>query len=376
MKIAIVHDYLNQYGGAERVVEALHELFPDAPIYTSVYLPEKMPESFRNMEIRESFLRILPFLDRFFKFYFLLYPFAFISFDLSGYEVILSSSSAYAKGIKAPRGTMHICYCYTPTRFIWRFKQYMQEERMSIFFKKIIQICVSFLKRWDFNTASNVDFFIAISENVRRRIRDAYKREAEVIYPPVNTEIFYQDKARYEKEGEYFLIVSRLAAYKRVDLAIEAFNKLGLPLKIVGDGPYRNLLEQRAHRNIEFLGKIDDMMLNEVYARCIAVIFPGEEDFGIVPVEAQAAGKPVIAYARGGALETVVDGVTGVLFDEQSVDSLIQALNSFYKISFNSIIISQNALRFSKGIFKKRIFSCVLDNYEKFKLKTVRESCK
>lgn len=369
MKIAIVHDYLNQYGGAERVIETLHGLFPEAPIYTSFYLPEKMPNSFRNMNIKESFMRKFPFLERFFKFYFIIYPFAFAAFDLSDYEIVISSSSAYAKGIKLSKGSIHICYCYTPTRFIWRFKQYMQEERLNFFLKKIIQLCTISMKKWDLGTASKVDFFIAISENVRKRIKDIYNRESEVIYPPVNTQVFNQRGVNCKGKGEYFLVVSRLTPYKRVDIVIDVFNKLGLSLKIVGDGPYRSYLEKRAHKNIEFLGRIDDKILSTVYAKCIALVFPGEEDFGIVPVEAQAAGKPVIAYARGGALETVIDRVTGVLFMEQNEDSLIRAIDRFNKIQFDSIIIGQYALRFDKEIFKTKILNCVLNNYNKFKFK-------
>ncbi len=363
MKLAIVHDFLNQYGGAERVVETLHEVFPDAPIYTSIFLPRNMPDTFKEMDIRTSFMQKLPFLDKHFRKYFLVYPLAFRSFDFSGYDLILSSSSAYAKGIKVPKGVLHICYCYTPARFIWRYDQYIEKEKASMMVKRIISfLTTSLLKKWDITTSKNVDYFIAICENIKNRIEMAYNRDSEVIYPPVETSKF----SISDKIEDYFLVVSRLNAYKRIDIVIEAFNKLKIPLRIIGDGPHRKYLQNLAGPNIEFLGKLSAKDLNESYNRCQALIFPGEEDFGIVPVEAQACRRPVIAYAAGGALETVIEGVSGVFFKEQTVEALSEAIKKFDRIkdSLAPKKIREEAIRFDKEIFKKKIKAFIEEKHK------------
>ncbi|PKP62187.1 glycosyltransferase family 4 protein [Candidatus Atribacteria bacterium HGW-Atribacteria-1] len=365
MKLAIVHDYLNQYGGAERGVGALHEIFPMAPIYTSIYLSKNMPDSFKKMDIRTSFMQNLPFLNKHFKKYFMFYPFAFRNFDFSDYDIILSSSSAYAKGIKVPAGVVHICYCYTPARFIWRYKQYMEKEKISYFAKKIIYCLTFFMRKWDLNTNKSVNCFLTSCENIKRRIKNTYNRDSKVIYPPVEI----SELATYSDEEDYFLIVSRLNAYKRIDIAVKACNKLKLPLKIIGEGPYRNILEQMAQPNIVFLGKVTEEILAKNYNHCKAFIFPGEEDFGITPLEAQAYGKPVIAYGQGGALETVVDGVTGIFFKEQTTESLAAAIRHFeiIKDSFNPKEIRKNALKFDKEIFKAEIKALVAEKYSEFR---------
>lgn len=365
MKIAIVHDYLNQYGGAERVVEVLHEVFPEAPIYTSIYLPHNMPDSFKKMDIRTSFMQKLPFLHKHFKKYLLLYPKAIESFDLNEYDVVLSSSSAFAKGAIKGTETCHICYCYAPMRFVWNYEEYVARENFGKSIRKILPLAIQKLRKWDETTVNRVDYYIAISENIRKRINQWYHREAEVIYPPVNTEIFQPSK----EIGNYFLVVSRLNSYKRIDLVIQVFNELKFPLRIIGDGPHRSGLEKMAHQNINFLGKVSDEKLAENYSKCKALIFPSAEDFGIAPLEAQASGRPVIAYAAGGALETVVDGVTGIFFKEQTVESLIEAVKRFEEIKniFNSKRIRENALRFDKEIFKKKIKSFIEEKYEKFR---------
>jgi len=365
MKIAIVHDYLNQYGGAERVVETLHEIFPNAPIYTSVYLPKNLPDSFKKMEIRTSFIQRLPFLNKHFKKYFLIYPFAFRNFNFSEYDIVLSSSSAYAKAIRVQPHTLHICYCHTPARFIWRYNQYMKKEKVNIFIKKFIYYLTFLLRRWDMNSNKKVDFFIANSENVKNRIRDIYNQDSKVIYPLVETNKFFIAP----EIQSYFLVVSRLNAYKRLDIAIEAFNKLKLPLRIIGDGPYQKHLESMAKSNIRFLGKVNEKVLIRDYAYCQALIFPGEEDFGMIPVEAQASGRPVIAYAKGGALETVIEGITGIFFKKQAVDSLIGAIRRFERIknNFDPKKIRENAIRFDKKIFQEKIKSFIKEKYrEKF----------
>jgi glycosyltransferase involved in cell wall biosynthesis len=364
MNIAIVHDYLNQYGGAEKVVEVLHEVFPDAPIYTSIYLPQNLPESFQKMDIRTSFMQKLPFLKTHFKKYLMLYPKAIESFDLSGYDVVLSSSSAFAKGSGVGSETLHICYCYSPMRFVWNYESYIEKEEFGFVTRKILPFFVSRLKKWDLRTNGGVNHFIAISRSIQDRIWRCYQRDSEMIYPPVNVSGF-----EIEKEvSDYFLIVSRLNAYKRIDLVIEAFNRLGLPLKIIGDGPYRKNLERMARPNIEFLGKVPADVLAEKYSRCRALIFPGDEDFGIVPVEAQACGRPVIAYAAGGALETVIENVTGVFFRMPTADSLMEAISRFVHIesSFNPAQIRSNSFRFDEEIFKREIKRFIEKKYHEF----------
>lgn len=362
MKIAIAHDYLNQFGGAERVVEVLHEIFPQAPIYTSIYLPHKLPDPFKGMDIRTSFMQRLPFLEKHFKKYLFLYPMAFESFDLSDYDVVLSSSSAFAKGIRKGPDTCHICYCYSPMRFVWRYEDYVEKEDYNLLIKLILPVLLRGMKKWDLKTNKNVDHFIAISNYIAKRIKNLYNATSEVIYPPVSVKAF----SLSENISDYFLIVSRLNAYKKVDVAIKAFNKLGLPLKIIGEGPYKQNLMAIAGKNIEFLGKIPDKELPGHYSRCRAFIFPGEEDFGITPVESQAAGRPVIAYRSGGALETVVENKTGVFFDEQNEDSLADAVKRFMKMDFDVKTIRENALKFDKEVFKTRIRSFVEQKYRGF----------
>lgn len=353
MNLAIVHDYLNQYGGAEKVVETLHELFPEAPIFTSIYLPEKMPESFKKMDIRTSFMQRLPFLDKHFKKYLMLYPKAFESFDLREYDVVLSSSSAFAKGVKCCPGSTHICYCHTPMRFVWDYDHYVDKENFNVLTRKMLPFFISFLKRWDVKTNTGINSFVAVSKSIQERIKKCYNLESTLIYPPVNVK-----HAKISLDvSNYFLVVSRLNPYKRIDLAIEAFNQLGLPLKIVGDGPQKKSLQAMARPNIEFVGKVTNEALPEIMSHCQALIFPGKEDFGIVPVEAQACGRPVIAFASGGALETVIEGVTGLFFKEATVESLVRSIRKFDSIknTFNPSTIRNNALRFDEAIFKKTI---------------------
>ncbi|NQU16561.1 MAG: glycosyltransferase [Candidatus Saganbacteria bacterium] len=350
-KIAIVHDYLNQFGGAERVVAALHDIFPDAPIYTSIYDEKRMPEIFKQMDIRTSFMQKLPFVMQKYRYYFWFYPKAIESFDLSEYDLVLSSSSAYAKGAKKRKDALHVCYCHNPMRFVWRYDDYIKQENINIAAKKLLPFFLDRLKKWDLQTNNQVDYFIANSRAVAKRISSFYNRESAVINPPIETKTFSPDK----NNKNYFLIVSRLLGYKRIDIAIEAFSRLGLPLKIVGDGPARKTLKKSASLNIEFLGLVDDVELKRLYSECRALLFTGEEDFGMVPLEGAASGRPTIAYKRGGALETIVDQKTGLFFKEQSVDSLLDAVARFEKISFDRDFVRKHAQKFDKIVFREKI---------------------
>jgi glycosyltransferase involved in cell wall biosynthesis len=361
MRLAIVHDYLNQFGGAERVIAALHELYPDAPIYTSIYDERRLPAVFQRMDIRTSFMQKLPLVKTFFKYYFMLYPIAFEQFDLSEYDVILSSSSAYAKGIKKRAGQLHICYCYTPARFIWRYDDYVRKENIPPLFKQFLPFFLEPLKKWDRNNTKTVDHFVAISAAIAERIKKIYGRESDIIYPPVETAYFRPATT----DGDYYLIVSRLNAYKRIDLAVSAFNELDLPLKIVGAGPARRQLAKLARPNIEFLGRRSDEEVKRLLSECRALIFPGEEDFGIVPLEALASGRPVIAYRAGGAVETLSDGETGIFFDEQSPRSLINAVNRFKFTVFSKEKLRAQALKFDKKVFQDKIERFIREKYEK-----------
>jgi len=359
MKIALVHDYLNQFGGAERTLLALHEIFPEAPIYTSIYDRERMPEAFRRMDIRTSYMDGWPNIYRMHRYYFPFYPGAFESFDLSAYDLIVSSSSAYAKGIKKPKGARHICYCYTPARFLYRHEDYMREENLPSFFKIILPLALSGVKKWDQKNSQEVDVYIAISKVIQERIRSIYGRKSVIIYPPVNTQLFKPSN----EEGNYFLIVSRLLSYKRIDVAIKAFNVSGYRLKIVGEGPEEGRLRRLAGSNIEFLGKVkSDAEVRKLYAGCRALVFTGEEDLGLTPLEAAACGRPTIAYAAGGALETVIDGKTGILFKEQNADSIMEAIKKFERMRFDGIEIREHAQHFDQEIFKQKIRSFLHEN--------------
>jgi glycosyltransferase involved in cell wall biosynthesis len=357
LKVALVHDYLNQYGGAERVLEELHTLFPSAPVYTSMYWPEKMSATIRRLDVRTSFLQRLPLVTRNHQPFLLLYPLAFESFDLSEFDVVISNSSAFCKGVLTPPGTLHICYCLTPMRWVWNYHAYIERERLGWMARLVLPAAISHLRAWDVATAQNVDRFLAISRTVSSRIRKYYRRDSRVIYPPVNCDAFLVPPARVE---DYYLTVSRLIPYKRIDLAVDAFSRLGIPLKVVGSGG-RNLpeLRARAGRNVEFVGRVSDVELKQLYAGCRGLVFPGEEDFGIAPLEANASGRPVIAYAGGGALDTVIDGHTGVLFESQSVDCLISAIRRADAIAWDSVELRQHARKFDRHVFRDQLLAFV-----------------
>lgn len=337
-------------GGAEDVLEALVDLFPAAPLYTSIYWRSKMPVEWRQWDIRTSFIDRLPMAHRKQQLYFPLYPFAFEQFDLRQYDLVVSNKSGFCHGVLTGPETVHICYCLSPTRYVWRFPQYVEQEDLGRLPRMMLSPLLVSLRQWDRLAADRVDHFIAISAEIRRRIAKIYRRESTIIYPPVDT-------ARFEpsnKREAYYLMVGRLVPYRRIDLLIEAFNQLGRPLTIVGTGRDRERLEAMAGPNITFLGYVADDLLPDLMARCRAFVFPGEEDFGIAPIQAMAAGRPVIAYGAGGALETVIPGRTGYLFARQSVTDIIKAVEAFDPDSLSVAEIRRHAEGFDRSVFNRR----------------------
>lgn len=353
-RVALVHDYLNQYGGAERVLEALHELFPDAPVYTSIYDPAAMPDFYRSWDIQTSWMQRLPGWRRHFRKYFLLYPSAFESFDLSAYDLILSSSSAYAKGIIPRPGALHVCYCHTPMRFGWRTSGYLERESIGGGAGQALSLLLTYLRTWDVVSSQRVDAFIANSREVAGRIERYYRRAAEVIPPPVDLSPYVPTEPE-----DVYLTGGRFVPYKRIDLVVEAFTRLKLPLVVFGSGRDRPKLEAIAGPNVRFVGRVSDAELQDLYRRCRAYITAGDEDAGIQPVEAMAAGRPVIAYAAGGVRETVIEGVTGCFFHEQTAAALAVAVAQSRTLAFDPPTIRRHAEQFSREHFKTRIMNVI-----------------
>ena len=366
MKVALAHDWLTNMGGAEKVVINFTQSYPNAPVYTTVYNKEKLDESLQTIEVRTSFLQKIRGANNKHQSLLPLMPTAWEQFDFNEFDVVLSSSSSCAKGLVTSPDTMHVCYCHTPMRYAWEFyNEYLEREKMGWLKRKAIPPIMNYIRTWDATSANRVDYFIANSENVARRIRKHYRREAVVIHPPVRASYFDISN----EDEDYFFIVSRLVPYKKIDLAVEAFNELGLPLVVVGDGPQMDYLKSIAKSNVKLLGRQSDEVIKEHYAKCRAFIFPGEEDFGITPLEAQASGRPVIAYGKGGALETVVEEKTGVFFETQSVDALVSAVQKFESMSFDKLEIREHAKQFDEEIFKQKIEKFVAEKYEEFKCK-------
>jgi glycosyltransferase involved in cell wall biosynthesis len=351
-KIAIVHDWLTSMRGGEKVLEVLCELFPDATLFTLRYNQGSVSPTIEKMKIKTSIIQRFPKSNSRYQYYLPLMPFAIENFDLNEYDVIISSSHAVAKGVKVRKGALHICYCHTPMRYIWdQYENYFGKDKSGFLARIAMRFFRKYLQRWDVESSGRVNYFIANSKNVQERIKRIYNRESDVIYPPVEASRF---KASTMHDG-YFLIVSALVPYKRIDIAVEAFNELGEKLIIVGIGSETEKLKRITKPNIEFLGWASDEKIAEYYSGCRALIFPGEEDFGIVPLEAMASGKPVIAFAKGGALETVAENQTGIFFKHQTKKSLIDAVKRFDLKKFNANNIHQHALKFDREIFRKRL---------------------
>lgn len=353
MKVAIVHDYLNQAGGAERVVGVLHRMFPDAPIYTTLFAPDVVGAPLDCADVRVSWMRWLPSWRRHFRSYLPLYPLAVRSFDLEGYDVVITSSSAWAKGVRVPERALHFCYCYTPMRWAWGFDAYVGRSALGLPARIAARLLVPALRAWDVATARRVDRFVAISSEVARRIRTSYGRGCDVVFPPVDVERFRHDRGA----GESFLVVSRLNAYKRIDLAVDACTMHGLPLVVVGDGPDRAMLERRAGPTVRFTGRLPDAEVTELFETCRAFILPGEEDFGLTPLEANAAGRPVVAFGRGGTLDTVRDDETGVLFHDATPEALGRALLRVRDRTWDQAVLRAHAESFAESVFAARFRS-------------------
>ncbi|PJC76065.1 glycosyltransferase family 4 protein [Candidatus Shapirobacteria bacterium CG_4_8_14_3_um_filter_39_11] len=369
MKVALVYDRVNKWGGAERVLLALHEIWSQAPLFTSVYNSKTAGWAKVFPKIIPSFLQKFPWAKTSHEIFSPLMPIAFESLDLSGYYLIISVTSEAAKGVLTSPHQLHLCYCLTPTRYLWSgYDDYFKTEKS----RRLSRLLISYLRKWDKIAGQRPDGYVAISKTVQSRIKNYYHRESEVIYPPIDTDKFEIRNPKSESNTKYlpcsprgvagrqagkilntkyFFVVSRLVKYKKVDLVIETFNRLGWNLKIAGTGRETNSLKTKAKNNIEFLGQLTDQQLLSYYQNCEAVIFPQEEDFGIVPLEAQACGKPVVAYRAGGAVETLIENRTGLFFDKQTVESLAAKLQSFKAAGYKAEDCREQAEKFCKEKF-------------------------
>jgi glycosyltransferase involved in cell wall biosynthesis len=368
MKVAIIHDWLTGMRGGERCLEVFCELFPQGDLYTLLHHIGSVSSLIEQMTIKTSFIQNLPFSKNGYRKYLPLFPLAVERFDLKEYDLILSCSHCVAKGVIPSPEAVHISYLLTPMRYAWdMYRAYFGKNK-----NRMIHLFMHYLRMWDVTSSARVDHFSCISRHVANRIQRFYRREAEVINPPVNV-----DRFRLSEEREnFFLVVSSFAPYKKIDLAIKAFNRLGYPLKIVGSGPGERKLRAMARSNVEFLGWQPDERVAECYSKCRALIFAGEEDFGIVPLEAMASGRPVIAYGRGGALETIIsydkkessgeENPTGLFFDHQNVESLMGAVERFIKIEkeFDPIAIRNHVLKWDRDIFKEKIRRYIFEKME------------
>lgn len=352
MRVAIVHEYFCNLGGADHVARVLHEMYPDAPVFTlQIYDRNRRADVVRGMELRTSFIQRLPFAGRTHQVYLPLMPLAIEQFDLRGYDVILSSSSMVAKGLIAPQDALHISYTQTRQRVAWDLESEYVAAVPGLF-RPLARTYMHWLRVWDVAAAQRVDQFVANSHFVARRIEQLYRRTATVIHPPVDTNTFMPSS---EPRADYYVAVARLVKYKRIDLAIAACNQLGRPLHIIGEGPERAVLEKMAGNGVQFLGAQSPPVVCRELGRARGLLFPGLEDFGIVPVEAQAVGCPVIAYGKGGVLDTVSDAVTGVWFEPQTVDALVEAMHRADDLCFDPAALRENALRFSTERFKAKL---------------------
>jgi glycosyltransferase involved in cell wall biosynthesis len=376
LRVALVHYWLVTHRGGERVLEALAEMFPGADIFALVVDQASLSPALRSHKITPSFLQKIPGAKKHYRKLLPLFPLAIEQFNLDDYDLVISQESGPAKGVLTSQHTCHVCYCNSPMRYLWdMYHQYRARDSFGAFSRAFFSMSAHYVRIWDFATAARVDYFVADSRNVASRIRKHYRRDSTVIYPPVNTSAGFIITSGI---GDYYLVVSQFVPYKRIDLAIEACARLGRKLRIVGDGEEYRRLRRLAGPTIEFLGSLPDDELRKLYAACRALLFPGEEDFGIVPVEAQSCGRPVIAYGRGGALETVCganpgetvipERHTGVFFREQTVDSLVEAIRWFESVEdrFSPEAIRARSLRFDVSRFKGEIAAFIAEKWAEF----------
>lgn len=351
MKIAVVHDYFTQLGGAEKVAEELMRMLPGAALHSTVALPDRMPPGLVGVPIKTSWMQKLPRMRQCYRLYFLLYPLAVPSLDLSQYDLVVSSSSGYAKGVRTNRDAIHVCYCHTPMRWAWSFDSYSAREEMGTVKRLLLPHLVRGLRRWDEAASRQPDHFIANSQTVAARIRRAYGRFAEVIHPPIDLHRFRPST----EQDDYYIVLARLVSYKHIDLAVQACTLLKRRLLVIGDGPDRARLMANAGPTVSFLGRLSDTQVEHYAARCRALVFPGEEDFGMAPLEIAAAGRPTIAYRAGGAVETIIDGVTGIFFDRQEPDDLAAAIARFERIDWSPPTLRRHAENFGSNVFQARV---------------------
>lgn len=362
MKIALVHDYLSQDGGAERVLKALHEIWPDAPIFV-LFHDRKKINYLDHEKIRESWLSQMPFVKKIFQWYLPLMPMATEHHDLHGYDLVISSTSSFAKGVITSPNSLHISYCHTPPRFLWGDgNNYLSDLKSNYLIKLILPILNHRLRIWDQLSTQRVDYFIANSQTVQKRIKKYYRRESNIIFPPVDTHRFQIAS----NLGDYYVAGGRLVPYKRLDLVIKVFNRLQLPLKIFGIGPEYKYLKKIAKPNIEFYGKISENEKAVLFSRALAFIHPQKEDFGITPIEAMSAGRPVIAYGFGGATETILSNETGEFFTQQTWESLLSSVVNFDPYKWDSEKIRLHAQNFSSDKFKNNIKTYTSEHFSQF----------
>jgi glycosyltransferase involved in cell wall biosynthesis len=350
MRIAVVHDYFTQLGGAEKVADELYRMLPNSSLFATVAFPKCMPDLLKEVPVHTSWIQNAPKIEKYYRLYFLLYPFAVSSLDLSGYDLVLSSSSGYAKGVHTSRDAVHVCYCHTPMSWSWSFDKYAARESFGFAQRALLPVLIRGLRLWDEASSRQPDHFVANSKVVAQRIRRAYGRSAEVIHPPIDIDRFHPS----DEQEDYYVVLARLVSYKRIDLAVQACSKLGKKLFVIGDGPDRLRLEAGAGPSVKFLGRASDRDVEYLVSRCSALLFPGEEDFGMAPLEVAAAGRPTIAYRAGGAVETILENVTGMFFDEQTPEALGNAIEKFERQEWPTEILRRHSEGFSVQVFQDR----------------------
>jgi glycosyltransferase involved in cell wall biosynthesis len=357
----LVHDWLTGMRGGEKVLEVLCGLFPCADVFTLFHFKGTVSSVIESMTIHTSFLQKALLVERFYRYYLPFFPYAIEQFDMTDYKLIISTSHCVAKGVIPPPDAYHLNYCFTPMRYVWDvFHDYFAYRKGNRIKSLSAKVFATHLRQWDIAASHRVDRFVAISEYVARRIKKYYRRDADIVYPPVDTDFYTPGPS---KDSDFYLMVSALVPYKRVDIAVKAFNRLGYPLCIIGTGPEKGKLEKMARSNIKFVGFVEDCNLRAYYRRCQALIFPGKEDFGISPVEAQACGKPVIAYDDGGARETVIHDVTGILFQAQDDMSLAEAVEKSRHTEFDPEVMTSNAHKFSTSVFIERFKKLIMSEH-------------